>query len=469
MTESLTAPTLRQRLLFGGIWAVGGKIVTTGAALIGNALLARLLFPDELGAYFLAFSIVSLCVNIGALGLTQVVVRFVAESMGLQQFGRTRHVVIMVFALGGLGALSVALVYLLFGDFLGENLFHAPALAAVTGLVAGWIIVTTLQNLVVETFRGFHDIRLATAFGTLSPTGGGGLVTAFLLTGSLSLLWVLKGETTLASVLLIAIGAGSVNVLLAGWILYRKVQSLPAQDVKSAEARLNLGETLRAAWPLLMINLSVLLLTQADVWLLGVFRSQEEVAIYGVASRMAVATMLVNSILYVILPPLIAEKYATGEIAILERLLRAGATITAVIAFPLFATFILIPDEILTIVYGSYYEGAAWILRLLSLGLFVNVATGMRGYVLMMTGYGRLEMVLSLAGGAVNILLCTLGAVFWGIHGVALAAMSATILQCLMELVAVRMRLGIWTYASLNSLRDIRRLLASHMRARRKS
>lgn len=453
----------------GGLWALSGRVATIGAAFATSILLARLLSPQDLGAYFLAFSIVLLGTMIGTFGLTQVVVRFVAESMGLKRFGRTRRVVVTVFALGGLGALSVGLVYLLFGDVLAANLFHAPALAAVTGLVAGWIVVTTLQNLLAETFRGFHDIRLATAFGGLGPLGGGGLITAVLLTASLGLFWMFQGETTLASVLLLAIGAGSVSALLAGWTLYRKVGSLPPQDVKSAEARLGVGETLQVAWPLMMISLSLFLLTQADIWVLGIFRSQEEVAIYGAASRLAVVTLLVNHILYAILPPLIAEKYATGETAMLERVLRTGATISAVIAFPIFAAFILGSDEILRLVYGDYYGSGGWILKLLSLGLFVNVVTGIRGYVLMMTGGERLQLVISLVGGTMNILLCTLGAVFWGMYGVAFAAMVVMILQCLTELVAVRMRLGLWTHVSLNSIRDLRRLLASQMPVRRQN
>lgn len=459
--------TLRKRLLFGGAWAFGGKIATAFIGLAVNALLARLLSPSEMGAYFLVLSIVLLGTLIGSLGLNRVVVRFVAESVGLDQSGRTRHVVSTVFRLGGLGALGVGLAYLLFGDILGANLLNAPDLVAVTGLVAGWMVVATLQFLIAETFRGFHDIRLATIAGGSSGTAGGlvgGLGAGILLLASLSLLWLFKGQAMLATVLFLAVCSGAANALLAGWILYRKVAALSPRGVGSEKVWLDFGEMLRAGWPLLIINLTVVLILQADIWILGIFRSQEEVAIYGAASRLAVATLLMTGVLYAVLPPLIAEKYATGEIAILERILRAGATVTAVIAFPLCIAFVLVPGKILGLVYGDYYESGGWVLGLLSIGLFVNVVTGMRGYVLTMTGNERTQLVISVVGGAVNVLLCTLGAIYWGVYGVAVAAMSAMILQCLTELIAVYSRHGIWTYASLSSVGDIRKLLAAQIR-----
>src|SRR5215210_3456068 len=153
---------LKRRLLSGGAWALGGKMLVALAGLVSSALLARLLTPQALGTYFLAYSILYVGTSLGALGLPGTVVRLVAQGMGLNLFGRVRRVIRIVLGVGTLGALGVGLAYLLFGDDLAEAIFNAPALAAITGLVAGWLMVGTLQDLLGETFRGFHDVRLAT-------------------------------------------------------------------------------------------------------------------------------------------------------------------------------------------------------------------------------------------------------------------------------------------------------------------
>ncbi|MDQ3636624.1 MAG: oligosaccharide flippase family protein, partial [Actinomycetota bacterium] len=138
------------------------------AVVAANALLARLLQPRDMGGYFLALSLVTLAALLGSLGLNQAIVRLVAESVGLGRYGHTRWLVRTVFGVGTLGALGVGAGYLFFGRLVGSALFHAPALAAVTGLVAAWMVAMTLQTLLAEAFRGLKDIRLATLFGGLA-------------------------------------------------------------------------------------------------------------------------------------------------------------------------------------------------------------------------------------------------------------------------------------------------------------
>ena len=174
-----------------------------------NALLARLLTPQDLGAYFLAYSVVLVGALLGALGLGQAVVKLVAESVGLNLPGRVRSVIRITLGAGTLGSIGIGFIYLLYGDSLAEHVFDAPALAAVTGLVAGWIVVTTIQGLLAEIFRGFHDIRLATILGSQMLGGATGLTTVGMLSASLFLLWLTRGQTTLGTVLLISMCSGA--------------------------------------------------------------------------------------------------------------------------------------------------------------------------------------------------------------------------------------------------------------------
>src|SRR3712207_7596565 len=72
---------LKRRLLRGGGWAFGGKMLVAFTGLASSALLARLLTPEELGTYFLAYSILNVGTSLGALGLTGTVVRLVAQGI----------------------------------------------------------------------------------------------------------------------------------------------------------------------------------------------------------------------------------------------------------------------------------------------------------------------------------------------------------------------------------------------------
>lgn len=437
MIEVTPLPSLKRRLLTGGAWAFGGRVVMLFTGLLSSALLARLLSPQDMGNYLLAFSIVSLGAVVGSLGVNQVAVRFVAESLGTNQSARARRAVGTVFRLGVPGAAGVGLLYALFGDVLGSGLFNAPTLGALSGLVAVWIVVLTLQNLVAETFRGFHDIRHATVFG--------GLVTAFLLVVCLGFLWWLGGRTALSTVVLLAVGSTCGSTLLAGWILHRKVASLPSQG---PELRIPAGEVLRVAWPLLVASLTMFALVQADLWIVGAFRSQEEVALYGVAARVVSLVGMPLLIVNAVLPPVIAEMYAQNRKADLERAVRVTATLAGTPALLALITFALAGGPLLSFVYGDYYRAGAVVLALLSLGQLANVWAGSCGLMLAMSGHQTLLMVATGVCGAITVILALLVVGTYGATGVAAAAAGGLVLHNLAMWLGARLTTGIWTHIS---------------------
>jgi hypothetical protein len=140
--------------------------------LVTGGLPARMLSTPEFGAYSQVLSVISLRALVGSLGLPKPVVRFIAENMALDQSGRTRRVIYPVLWIGVLGTLGVSLAYLLvLGDLVVRYLFDSPALVAVTGLTAGWLVISGVQKITAETFRSSHDIRRVTRLGALG-TGG---------------------------------------------------------------------------------------------------------------------------------------------------------------------------------------------------------------------------------------------------------------------------------------------------------
>src|SRR5918994_2191000 len=84
----LSGSSLRRRLLSGGTWSFVGKVGGSIIGVVTNGLLARMLTPQEFGAYFLALGLIPFGAVVGSLGLPKTVVRFVAESMTFNQLGR---------------------------------------------------------------------------------------------------------------------------------------------------------------------------------------------------------------------------------------------------------------------------------------------------------------------------------------------------------------------------------------------
>ena len=452
-----TTPTqlLRRRLLRGGGWAFGVKMLVALTGLISSILLARLLSPPELGTYVLAFSILNVGTSLGALGLTGTVVRLVAEGMGLNLFGRVRRVIRVVLGVGTLGALGVGLAYLLFGGYLANVLFEDPALAAITGLVAGWIVVGTLQGVFGETFRGFHDVRLASVLGGQTTGAATGLATVALLTASLFLLWLVNDQATVATVVLLALCSGAATTLVSGWLLHRRVTGLPPQipdEGSKANRKKTLREVLSISLPLLVVTLVMMLRTTGDLWVVGAFLSPEEVGLYGFANRLVSMVTMPMVIITAVAPPLIAEMYSQGRREDLERVLRSMSTLTGIPALLTSMACIFFAGPIMGLVFGPEYRGGAIVLSLLSVGLLASVLSGACGIVLSYTGHQKTQMVITIVTSAATFIAMIAAASPYGIAGVAIAKAAGQVLQNGIVLLVVKQKTGMWTHVGFKGL-----------------
>jgi O-antigen/teichoic acid export membrane protein len=417
-------------------------IVTTG-------LLARMLSEQELGAYFLALSIVSLGAVVGSLGLPKTVVGLVAENMGVGRPGRARRVIRTVLGLGVFGSLGISLAYLLVGDFISERLFHSSLLVGVTGLLAGWIAIAVAQEITAETFRGFHDIRLATLLGGLATAGkSGGLIMRVLLLGVLVLLSVRSEQTSLATVMLVCIGSGSVSLVLSLSLLYGKVSSLGSSEGAEDEELVSAKEVLDDAIPFLAIALTSFVLLSADIWILSALGSLKEVGIYGAASRLVTFVTMPLLVVNLVLPPIVSEMYARGQTGRLERTLRTFSTLAGVPSLLVLLVFMLLGGPILALVYGKpiyHNDTAVLVLLILSAAKLTAVWSGSCGLVLQFTGHQRSMLRVNLLTSPLFFVVAVLATQRYGPVGVACAVAVTTALQNAIMVLLAKRKTGMWT------------------------
>jgi O-antigen/teichoic acid export membrane protein len=415
------------------------------------SLLTFVISPAEVGAYNLALSIISFGALVGALGLPKTVVRLVAENVGLNRSGRTRRVIYTVLGLGVVGTLLTSLAYfLVVGDLIERRLFHSPLLVGLTGLIAVWIAIAIVQEITAETFRGFHDLRWATLLGGLA-TGGksGGLIMRLMLLACLALLWSTGAGVDLKTVMVVSIGAGSVSLLLSCWLLYGKVSSLGSGATE--EEPVNTREVLDDALPFLAIAMTTFVLQSADIWILGALDSTTAVAVYTNASKLVTFVVMPLLVVNLVMPPIVAEMYAQGRIARLERTLRAFSTLAGVPALLVLVGFMLLGKPILGLVYNQdiYHSNTAWlVLLILSAAKLVAVWSGSCGLVLQFTGHQVSMLRVSLLTSPLFFILAIPAAMRYGPVGVAAAAALITSLQNVLMVLLAKRETGMWTHVS---------------------
>lgn len=390
------------------IWVMAMRAGNAVLAILVSAILARLLSQENLGFYFLIFAVVTICSNLVRGGMGPASIRLIAEAEALGQLGRARQTVLLtLFGVSAIALLFSALFYLFLGDWLFSHFFHSQAILGLTGLVAVWIVVVGLRTQVAHIFRGMHAVKLAATFNGFVST----LVTLILL------MYLFTWETSpqLGEVVVCGIIGATVGLLLSLALLRGRLR-----DFKGGGS-IRVAEIASIAWPLFLVGLTIMLLAQGDMVLVGNLFTEADIAFYGVALRLKGILMLQLYALGMVLSPLIAKLYTQKENLKLEKTMRLVSTIAMVPFTMIMLLLLFFGDTLIAWIFGEIYRGAYPILMILLGGLFITAAMGSGQQLMIMTGHERKLLPIRLVGGLFAILGGLLAAPVMGIAGVALA------------------------------------------------
>lgn len=399
---------MRSRLLRGTFWAILSRIGGIGFGLAFNVLLARMLTPEEMGAYFLAMSVIALAAGFGQMGLSQVVVRLVAESMSVGMLGRARQAVQRAMSLSLVGGIVVALLfYLAAGDFIALHVLHSEGVHSVIGLISLSIVIVSLQGVVTETYRGFHDIRAASLLGSvLIPAVSVGL---------LALLWVNQEHVNLHQVFVLTVAGLIVALIVPAVLLRDRIVNL------QGAGRVTYQELISIGWPLCLIQMAVFVATQADLWIVGAFFSERDAAIYGSVQKLLMFMTMTHSLVVAVAQSTVAELFAKGETQKLERMIQGLAFVACVPSGLLLLAFVFFGGDMLALVFGEFYRGGSILLLFIGAGHFICMLLGPAGMVLTMTGHQKQAMIIVMGTSLATIVMAVMFAKVFGIVGVAVA------------------------------------------------
>jgi O-antigen/teichoic acid export membrane protein len=418
------------------MWTITTRVAGMVGGFLASALASRLLTRSDFGAYVLATSVVTTGAIIAHFGLPRTVVRLVAESLARDEPGRARGAIRAVAWLNLVGGLGIGAI-LAFGGgrYLARHLFHSGALSSVMIFIGVWAAAEGIRFTLSETFRGFHDIRLASLLG--DPLRSVLMAVGFIV------LKLTVDSTSLRTAVIVSLGASLVTCVLAGAFLWPKTRSLRARARRVAPAMV-----LSIAIPLTLTDLTGMIVAQGDVWVVGAFRSTVDVGVYGAASRIVLMMSLPLFVMNGVVAPMIAELWTKGRTRELETMLRGATTLAAIPSLLGFGVVALAGSPIMRIAYGPNFARGGHILAILAFGVAFGVAAGSCNFALIMTGHHRVVAVVSAVTLVVAIGGEIIGAHIAGMNGIAVASSASTVFQNVLLNGIAKQKLGIWTYAT---------------------
>jgi PST family polysaccharide transporter len=398
-----------QKLIGNTFWLFADRMVRLGVGLWVGIWIARYLGPEQFGLFNYATAFVALFSVFATLGLDGIVIRELVDDPS-----RKDEILGTAFTLKLAGgcvtlAAAVASIYVL-----------RPNDSTVHLLVAIIAAGTLFQSFDAIDF--WFQSRTESRFAVYARSS------AFLSVSILKIVLIVN-QASLVSFA----WAGSLEILLGsiGLVLsYRRNgQRLSAWRID----RRRIAEMLKAAWPLTLSGIAVIVYMKIDQVMLGQMLDDTAVGIYSAAVRISEVWYFIPVSIVASVTPALIEARRTG-LALYQKRLFQLFRLMSVIALAIAIPMTFASDVVVRVLYRSQYEGAGPILAVhiwAALFVFLGVAQGPWS---INEGFTRLALFRTVLGAVVNVFLNLIWIPRFGPIGAAIAttasyALSAVLLN----------------------------------------
>lgn len=409
-----------------------------------NVVIGRTLGAEAAGIYFLALTTATIAATIGRVGLESTVVRFIAGYASSDRWSDVERVNRLAIVICLVSSIVVAAVQFFASDLLAVALFSDPTVAEPMRAMAFAVVPLAVSVLVSKSLQGLSRIRDSVVVLSILPTA-----LALVGTWGLAPHWGVEGAA-------FAYVAALVAAWIYGWHAWRRAWAGRPQ-AQAFEPKGQLAqELLKSGTPLLIGALLQLVIQMSGTLMLGIWADNSHVSVFAIAWRTAVLITFVLIAVNTSAQPKFAALFARGDMESLASTARKATMIMTLGAAPVLAVFLLAPALVMS-AFGSDFADGAATLQILSIGQFVNVATGSVGVLLVMSGHEREYRNVQIVAAAIVMALNVALIPPYGAVGAAIATSAALIVQNLLFGYFVWAKLGILLMTPRALIRRFRR------------
>lgn len=373
---------------------------------------------DQFGLWSLIFSVVGFFTLLD-FGLMTGTVKYVSECRGSGNIDRRNRIVSSLFFVYILLSLA-ALAGLLAFSFFFNSIFSIPEEQKNESLWLFWIVAfrAVVLNLPLSLFMGLlfgeQRIALINLFKSASAVlyGVVGWATLTKGYGIVGLAWI-----NLAAML--------IEHACYVFFSYRFLQNLHI-SWKLAD-RSAFAEIASFSMYQFIVNISTLVLTRSDPIIIKIFMPLSAVAVYSAALKIAENVRLLVKQTINALTPLIGELHGAGETEKIRLILLYGTKYAFALVVFLSVPICLFGKDIIRIWVGDSFLDAFPVVCILCGVMILTIPQLTASNILAMTGRHRYTAWASVCSIGINIGVTVVLIQFWGLVGVALGTLAATL------------------------------------------
>jgi len=398
-----------------------------------NIYFARVYGAEVMGLFALAITVAGIFSLFAQMGTQSSLMRFVAQYAGQGNYYAVKKIYKLTLQWVLPLSMFLAIIFYFLSPFIANNIFNKTKLIDPLKITAFVLPFGVLMGVNTASLRGLKKIKDAFIFSTVLPpvlnTVGLMLLTYF----------VFKSYLTPIYVNLITAFIGAIYSLC----LWRKRSAKLPTNKNESDNIFNTKEVIKVSAPMFITTAMILIMGMTDTFMLGIFRTSQEVGVYRVVLKLALFSSFTLGAVNSIAAPKFSELYWRGEKDKLKRITKFSSKIIFFTAFPIFVLVILFAGPILSI-FGDEFITGKIALIILSSGQLINVSCGLNGALFDMTGNQNISRDVMIVSAILNITLNFWFIPNYGIIGAAIATATSTIIWNLIISIYAYKIYGYW-------------------------
>jgi O-antigen/teichoic acid export membrane protein len=346
------------------------QVVAVLAGLATSVLAARGLGPDDFGAYALVMSMAGIATVLSDLGIGQTAVRYASRAVSQGDSGGQLTILRWAFRVRLILSLLVTIGLFFAAPFLADRVWKIEGLAPLLqlGLLGGvFNALASVPNIYFQSMKQFDRNTIVTVGQTMISFAGICII-AWLAIWSVRAVLIATlvgvGIGTLAFLLMVpraALATGTEGFFPSTLRIRRLVQG-PRQNIAPTEPGVEAAPGVFAGFNLVSMVV-VMIVTRADIWLMGLLLTKHDIGIYNAATRFAMPlTIVLNAINAALWPRASATKSSADTITMLSQTFRLSFIVALCAGVYAFAAPLFTP-----LLFGQAYAESVSLGQILSL------------------------------------------------------------------------------------------------------
>ena len=422
----------RYQLISGSLGIAGVRFSNTLLAFLASVILARALGANDFGVYSFVYALIMLlCVPIQQ-GVAKLIIRETATAdsnknwnlmRGLWQWSTYTNLVYSIL---------ISIFILTFVWFLKNQINEKKTVTIMIAL----LLVPFINQISLKSsaLMGLRKVAIGPFPDSVLRPG----LFIFLILFVITILP--HAELTPSNAMGLHVIAASLALVASAAILYR-LQPQPLVSHPKPVFKTNIWA--KAALPLALIAGLQVINTCADIIMLGLLRTSEEVGIYRVVAQSGLLITFVMQTIGMVAGPYIARFYSQKDHHNLQKIITICTRAIFVISFPIALVLSIWGSQVLGLLFGEGYIRGHTALIILSTGLLLFNIIGPVGLLLEMTGHEKQAVIRVAFTAILNIILNLVLIPKFGINGAALATVTSLIVSQIILRKFVSTQLGI--------------------------